>query len=225
MSVKLLVDIWNSDLETNKKFVLMVYADFSDDKGQNTFPSLGTIAKKTGLSVATVRRTVKSLVEDGLLVFKGISHLGTTMYSIGGGITMVGGYQHDTQYTDLINSVNLKSGSTMVPPPTNMTGDLDEFGFPIAEGEKETGDLSDAFTKATSINAYDLERWIKSCQNMTSNKVTKEIMIEAIQVLRSKNFSISGPWSVDKTAISIASQRNGVAPGEMLQVDENGRIL
>jgi hypothetical protein len=217
MSIKLLVDIWNSDLETNKKFVLMVYADFADDKGNNTFPALATIAKKTGLSVSTVRRTVKELVESGLLSFKGVSHLGTSIYSIGGGITLVGGYHHDTQLTD-IKSINLKSDTSMTGGGITLEGGIED------DPDEQIG-LSADFEKLTGIMAYRLDDWIASCQNMIKNKVTKELLQDAITELRGKSFNITGPWSVEKTAIGIAAARNNLPKGDLLQTDENGRIL
>lgn len=99
----------------------------------------------------------------------------------------------------------------------------DEFGFPIPEGTEELSGLSSAFEKLANIMAYDLDRWQGSCQNMTRNNVTPETLGRAYAALKEKGYTVSGPWSIEKTAISMAAEDN--KPREMLQFDESGRIL
>jgi hypothetical protein len=60
---------------------------------------------------------------------------------------------------------------------------------------------------------------------MVKNKVTRETLQAAIELLRDKEYSIAGPWSVEKTAISKAANRADKPRGEIAKFDENGRII
>lgn len=59
--------VWDLDLEPNKRLVLLAYADHADDDGDNVYPSLPRIARKTGYSADQVRRISRELVMDGLM--------------------------------------------------------------------------------------------------------------------------------------------------------------
>ena len=63
MSVKVMAYVWDLELQPNKKFILLAYADHANDNGESIFPSNETVAKKTGTSVRTVQRLKKELVE------------------------------------------------------------------------------------------------------------------------------------------------------------------
>lgn len=104
-----------------------------------------------------------------------------------------------------------------------VSGEVDEFGFPIPEGSAELSTLSIAFEKLANLTAYRLDDWEKSCQNMVRNNVTPEILSKAYAALREKNYTVSGPWSIEKTAISMAAEDN--KPRDIASFDENGRIL
>jgi len=102
---------------------------------------------------------------------------------------------------------------------------LDEFGCPIDPEEEVETQMSTWFTELTDIMAYDNDKWLRSCQNMVKNKVTRETLQAAIELLRDKEYSIAGPWSVEKTAISKAANRADKPRGEIAKFDENGRII
>ena len=59
--------VWDLELQPNKKFILLAYADHANDNGESIFPSNETVAKKTGTSVRTVQRLKKELVDDGYM--------------------------------------------------------------------------------------------------------------------------------------------------------------
>jgi hypothetical protein len=92
------------------------------------------------------------------------------------------------------------------------------------EPEPETN-MSRWFEGITGISAYNPEKWLTSCQSMVRNKVTADILQRAVDILRDKRYSISGPWSVEKTAIGLVSENTEHERREPLQVDENGRVL
>lgn len=60
--------VWDLDLPHNKLIVLLAMTDHADHEGNNIFPSMELIAWKTGYSERQVRRIVKSLEKDKLLI-------------------------------------------------------------------------------------------------------------------------------------------------------------
>lgn len=72
MSIRLMSDVWRTDLPTVEKMVLLVIADHANDEGTQSYPSQQTIATKASISVRTVQRSVNTLLERGYIrVFKG----------------------------------------------------------------------------------------------------------------------------------------------------------
>jgi len=66
MSILLMARVWAAELEPVEKLVALCFADFANDEGQ-AYPSLKTVAKKSGLSEATVRRKLRNLIDRDLL--------------------------------------------------------------------------------------------------------------------------------------------------------------
>jgi len=67
MSIRLMTDVWRTDLPTIEKMILLVIADHANDDGSEAWPSQATIAKKASVSIRTVQRSVNSLVIQGYL--------------------------------------------------------------------------------------------------------------------------------------------------------------
>lgn len=67
MSIRLMSDVWKTDLPTTEKMVLLVIADHANDEGTEAWPSQATMAKKASISIRTVQRAVNSLVRAGYL--------------------------------------------------------------------------------------------------------------------------------------------------------------
>jgi hypothetical protein len=67
MSIRLMSEVWRTDLPTIEKMVLLVIADHASDDGTEAWPSQATIAAKASISIRTVQRAVNSLVENGYL--------------------------------------------------------------------------------------------------------------------------------------------------------------
>ena len=59
--------VWDIDLPTSEKMVLLVIADHADDEGTNSWPSMATIARKASISPRQAQRLIKSLADSGLL--------------------------------------------------------------------------------------------------------------------------------------------------------------
>jgi DNA-binding IscR family transcriptional regulator len=62
MSIRLMSEVWRTDLPTIEKMVLLVIADHASDDGTEAWPSQATIAAKASISIRTVQRAVNSLV-------------------------------------------------------------------------------------------------------------------------------------------------------------------
>ena len=67
MSIIATREVWEADLPSTEKFVLLNIADFSNDKTGTAWPAQRTVARKTGLSRQTVNRAIKRLCDKGVL--------------------------------------------------------------------------------------------------------------------------------------------------------------
>jgi DNA-binding transcriptional regulator YhcF (GntR family) len=67
MSIRLMSEVWRTNLPTVEKMVLLVIADHANDEGTEAWPSQATIAKKASVSIRTVQRSVNNLVKEGYL--------------------------------------------------------------------------------------------------------------------------------------------------------------
>jgi hypothetical protein len=68
MSVKIMGAVWDMDLPPNEKLVLLALADHADHDGGNVFPSVPTVARKTGYSERQVQVIMRRLKDQGILV-------------------------------------------------------------------------------------------------------------------------------------------------------------
>lgn len=82
MSVKVMGWVWDRDIPRDKKYLLLAYADHADHDGGNIFPSVDTMAKKTGYSSRSVQRITKKLLDEGWLIEDGESKHKTNKYRI-----------------------------------------------------------------------------------------------------------------------------------------------
>lgn len=57
------------ELQPVTRFVLLTLSNYADKEGNDIYPSLGTLAADTGLSEATIRRHIKTLIRVGLLAY------------------------------------------------------------------------------------------------------------------------------------------------------------
>ena len=68
MSVRVMTWVWDSALPSMERFVALAYADHADDQGNNIYPSLNTVARKTGISRRRVISIRQRLEARGVLV-------------------------------------------------------------------------------------------------------------------------------------------------------------
>jgi hypothetical protein len=82
MSVKIMGLVWDTPMEPSQKFVLLALADHADHEGNNAYPSLGLLARKTGYAERHVRRTLRLLEESKYIERGELSVRRTYTYSI-----------------------------------------------------------------------------------------------------------------------------------------------
>ena len=70
MSVRLMSMVFESDLDSTKKLIMLAASDFANDDGRSIYPSVATLCNKTSLSERTVRKQLKQLRESGMLVIE-----------------------------------------------------------------------------------------------------------------------------------------------------------
>lgn len=101
MSFHLVKEIINSSQVANTaKLVLIVVADFINDRGDGAWPAIETIAHKVGISERHTKRVIRQLETDGLIkVVPRAGRRGTNLYFITLGAsqkTLKKGDIHDT---------------------------------------------------------------------------------------------------------------------------------
>ena len=67
MSIRVMSEVWRTNLPTTEKMILLVIADHATDEGDNAWPSQQTIATRASCNVRTVQRSINELVAKGYL--------------------------------------------------------------------------------------------------------------------------------------------------------------
>lgn len=70
MSIKIMSQVWESDLPPTERFVMLCLADHADDMAQSCYPSVSRLCKRTGFKQRAVQNAIKSLTEKGYLTVK-----------------------------------------------------------------------------------------------------------------------------------------------------------
>lgn len=99
MSILLMANVMELDIQSGAKFILLVMANFASDEGENVYPSHETIARLTSMSRRTVVSTVKQLVDDGYVVLDGKKGNRQNVYSLNVDKIMGGGAQVCKNFT------------------------------------------------------------------------------------------------------------------------------
>ena len=68
MSIKLMSQVWELDLDHGLQSIMLALADHADDDGSRVFPSIAYVAWKTGYSPNQARRIMHDLTERGILI-------------------------------------------------------------------------------------------------------------------------------------------------------------
>jgi hypothetical protein len=71
MSVKIMGLVWELDIPSSEKLVLLAYADHAEHDGTGIYPAIALVARKTGYSQREVQRLTRRLENKGLLIADG----------------------------------------------------------------------------------------------------------------------------------------------------------
>lgn len=82
MSIQVMKKVWELDISSTEKLVLLNYADRAGDDGTHIWPSKQTVAKNCSLTERTVFKLTKKLVQEGYLVKVGKTRYQTILYRI-----------------------------------------------------------------------------------------------------------------------------------------------
>jgi hypothetical protein len=142
MSVRLTSAVFELDIPAAAKLVLLAMADHAHSDGTNCFPSITTLAKKTGLSRRGTQKLVHKLARAGFLKdTKKISRLGTVIYAL----TLDRGEPRSrggaNQKTKRGRTGVPKGGEPRSPEPKTLTKDLTAGGgFALPGVDSESTD-------------------------------------------------------------------------------------
>jgi len=78
----------------------------------------------------------------------------------------------------------------------------------VSELDGEIRQMSDAFVKAAGIQPFRMPEWITALREMHAAGIRAENVTAAVEKLRGGKYTVSGPWSVVKTAISMQASGN-----------------
>lgn len=82
MAIEFMTAAMDSKLPAIPRYVLLIMANYSNKEGYAVYPSVATIAAKTGLSERTVQRCIRELEAAGILTKEGTTRAGCNDYSI-----------------------------------------------------------------------------------------------------------------------------------------------
>jgi len=68
VSVRVMSWVWDQQLPTTKKMLLLAIADHADDEGNNAWPSKARLSQKVGVEPNRIRQLLRELEIDGWLV-------------------------------------------------------------------------------------------------------------------------------------------------------------
>lgn len=131
MSVRVMSQVWDLKLPHADKFVLLAMADHADHDGNNVYPSVRTIAIKTGYSERQVQRIITSLEESKLLIQVQTGQGAATIYRI------------ETSAAEKVETRRKPARSTLAPVPVETVNKSDEITTKCHPCQNVTPDIYD----------------------------------------------------------------------------------
>ena len=177
---------------------------FHADENGVLSPGYDELCGALGMSTQTVSTAIKLAVAHGFITIKK-NFKSFTQFSIS---LKFKGLEDTTLSFNRLNSIK---EDIVVNSNSSLFRGLEEWKEPEPEPTDEEvtpyREMSIAFEGATRIPLSAPDKWSKAIHEMLSAGVTIEDMTSAIAILREKNYSILGPWSVKNTAIAEMSKR------------------
>lgn len=173
MSIRILALILDGAFTADpiEQFVLVVIANFCDDRGANAWPSIATLAKKTRFNRRSVQRAIARLIGRGvLLVTPG--KIGRRPYTYRINLewcqTVTGDSQSPvTQSHPPPVTHSHPTGDSLTPDPFCTSSDPSEIQDPRVRANADTPTEE---TKPERKHKLDLDRFDKVRQMRTGNR-------------------------------------------------------
>jgi hypothetical protein len=184
MSVKVMSWVWDQDLPTTKKMLLLAIADHCDDDGDNAWPSKARLSKKVGINSSYIRRLLRELEDDGWLVTQ--TQRGGTLQTASDKRPNL--YRINIERGALQDPPLAKRGALQVPPrgapqyPLTISSTSKQTCTPKrAEKTRKPDELFDAIVLACSIDATLLTASARGSLNRATKEL-REVGAEAEQI-------------------------------------------
>lgn len=113
MSIRVMSEVWRTNLPTTEKMILLVIADHATDEGDNAWPSQQTIATRASCNVRTVQRCINEMVAKGYLWVE----------KRGGGSANCRDDRRPHRYTIVLKKLR----DDKLPPRKEERGDIDDI--------------------------------------------------------------------------------------------------
>jgi hypothetical protein len=137
--VKLMGAIFDLDIPSAEKLVLLAMADYARDDGTGCYPAIATLAKKTSLSRRGIQKLIRRLQCAGFVADTGkISKLGTIEYTV---TLEGGGEQGSLPFSAQGANARTKTGEPECAEGANQSAKRGRTGF------ARTKDLTPDLTK------------------------------------------------------------------------------
>ena len=124
MTWRLIGPIWRlPDVTSMERLVLLALASFTDRRGENSYPALGTLAKMCSCNRSTVHRAIKSLIARQLIQPTGKGRKGTIRYRVN--VPMQRQGSHNA--TSSVGTVQQNPSNKYIPSYKNPSNKRDSF--------------------------------------------------------------------------------------------------
>lgn len=180
MSIKLMSIVWELDLPSSEKLVLLSLADQANDDGTQCWPSVRRLVARCGQSERTVQRAIKSLQKRGLISVE--ERKGTSSNYL------IHPRQPDTPVKKSPPSNTTKTPVTVTPKPLRTTN-----------RKKNTKRNGCAVAKPDDVTSQTWEDFMDHRKRMKAN-----VTVTALNGIRSQ--ADKAGWSMEAALIELVTQ-------------------
>ena len=207
MAIEVIAKVMEYDLPPREKFILMLYANYSNPEGEGVWPSQSTIALISGYTRQTINEVTKVLNKGGLLLDDGKTKYNTCKWKINtkwkgqrSDIESVGTSLQVGVNTSLQTPVGTSLHNTSLDTLKKPSGDFlsASLGIKRIEFKPDVDDLLQAFVKKFDRQPTDDEvsGWEKAARAWNKLGVTPNLADQMFDYCREKGTVIKSPFSI-----------------------------
>jgi hypothetical protein len=191
--------------------------------------AISTIADELNLSYATTLRHVKILVKDGYLDdlspnLRNHPHTYRDTGKAGLDIEIIG---HDNSTLSNLEGTLSNLEGTLSKSASDSINLIDEdrieskkeFKIDATLTDSLFGSLSLAFEQAACITFHNDPKWVKAIGELVKLQATPAIIESAVKLLREKDYTVVGPWSITTAVRNMIGKQAGKANPKVIVVD------